>query len=232
MADQSGNRSRLIFVGVILGAAAIALIVVLLTGGDDNSSGGDSAGLPDGCEQVAKPAAKDVKLSKPTLKPPPPNSTATVDTSCGSFTIALAVDDAPKTVSSFIYMAQQGAYDDTAFNRIAPGFVIQGGDPTETQAGNAGYTVDEAPPDNITYSNGTVAMAKSGAEPPGRSGSQFFVVTAPADAGLPPDYALLGHVQSGDDVVKRIESVGTASGGDGPPKSPVAIHKITIGSQS
>ena len=48
-------------------------------------------------------------------------------------------------------------------------------------------------------------MAKTAAEPPGRSGSQFFVVTA-ADAGLPPHYALLGKVELGQDVVDRIAS--------------------------
>ncbi|MGA8218987.1 MAG: peptidylprolyl isomerase, partial [Solirubrobacterales bacterium] len=62
------------------------------------------------------------------------------------------------------------------------------------------------------------------AEPPGRSGSQFFVVTE-ADAGLTPDYALLGRVTSGFDVVQRIEQLGTASG---KPKLPVVIRRITI----
>ena len=51
-------------------------------------------------------------------------------------------------------------------------------------------------------------MAKTAAEPPGRSGSQFFVVVA-ADAGLPPDYAPLGEVTSGLGVVERISSSGT-----------------------
>ena len=51
-------------------------------------------------------------------------------------------------------------------------------------------------------------MAKTAAEPPGRSGSQFFVVTAPADAGLPPEYALLGKVSEGDDVVEAIGELG------------------------
>jgi cyclophilin family peptidyl-prolyl cis-trans isomerase len=67
-------------------------------------------------------------------------------------------------------------------------------------------------------------MAKSQVEPPGRSGSQFFVVTA-ADAGLTPDYALLGRVSSGMDVVQRIERLGMASGR---PKAPVVIRRITI----
>jgi peptidyl-prolyl cis-trans isomerase B (cyclophilin B) len=170
-----------------------------------------------------------VQLKQPPLNAPPAGTTATVDTSCGSFTIALDTAKAPKTSASFAYMAQQGAYDDTSFTRIAPGFVIQGGDPTETQAGNAGYTIAEAPPAGTTYSEGTVAMAKSGSEPAGTSGSQFFVVIGAQGGSLPPDYALLGTVDSGMDVVQRIASIGTGTGTDGPPKSPVVINKITVG---
>ena len=72
--------------------------------------------------------------------------------------------------------------------------MIQGGDPTGTGTGGPGYTVTEPPPQDTTYAKGLVAMAKTAVEPPGASGSQFFVVTAPADAGLPPDYAVLGEV--------------------------------------
>ena len=50
-------------------------------------------------------------------------------------------------------------------------------------------------------------MAKTAAEPPGTAGSQFFVVTG-ADIGLPPDYALLGKVSSGMDVVDKIGKLG------------------------
>jgi peptidyl-prolyl cis-trans isomerase B (cyclophilin B) len=227
VAGQTNNRSRLIFLGGLAAAGLIALVIVLATGGSDKKS--SSAGLPSGCESVSAPAAKNVQLSQPPLKAPPAGTTATVDTSCGSFTIALDTAKAPKTSASFAYMAEQGAYDDTSFTRIAPGFVIQGGDPTETQAGNAGYTVTEAPPTDITYSEGTVAMAKSGSEPAGTSGSQFFVVIGAQGGSLPPDYALLGTVDSGMDVVQRIASIGTSTGTDGPPKSPVVIHKITVG---
>ncbi len=67
-------------------------------------------------------------------------------------------------------------------------------------------------------------MAKTQAEPPGRSGSQFFVVTVP-DAGLTPEYALVGRVSSGFDVVQRIEQLGTPSG---TPKAPVVIRRVTV----
>ena len=43
---------------------------------------------------------------------------------------------------------------------------------------------------------------------PARSGSQFYVVTG-ADAGLPPEYALVGKVSEGLDVVERIGKLGT-----------------------
>jgi cyclophilin family peptidyl-prolyl cis-trans isomerase len=67
-------------------------------------------------------------------------------------------------------------------------------------------------------------MAKSPVEPPGTSGSQFFVVTAP-DAGLPPDYAVVGKVTDGIETVSAIESLGI---GDGPPSQPVVIDKVTV----
>jgi cyclophilin family peptidyl-prolyl cis-trans isomerase len=172
---------------------------------------------------VTAPAPKAVHLSRPTHRLNG-STTATVETSCGSFTIALDTARAPKTTASFAYLAQHGVYDDTAFHRIIPGFVVQGGDPTGTGSGGPGYSVDEQPPSDLSYTSGIVAMAKSPVEPPGRSGSQFFVVTA-ADAGLTPDYALLGRVASGFDVVQRIEQLGTASG---KPKAPVLIRRITI----
>ena len=75
-------------------------------------------------------------------------------------------------------MAENGVFDGTPFHRIIPGFVIQAGDPAGTGSGpGPGYSVDEPPPDDTSYTEGVVAMAKTEAEPPGRSGSQFFVVT-------------------------------------------------------
>ena len=197
------------------------LLVAGCGGGGGESS--TTAALPTGCSQVQAPPPKDVHLSRPTATLRGP-ATATVETSCGSFTIALDVERAPKTTSSFAYLARQGVYNDAVFHRIVPGFVIQGGDPTQTGTGGPGYFVDEPPPRNLSYTQGTVAMAKSAAEPPGRSGSQFFVVTVP-DAGLTPDYALVGKVSSGFDVVQRIEQLGTPSG---IPRDPVVIRRVTI----
>jgi peptidyl-prolyl cis-trans isomerase B (cyclophilin B) len=202
---------------------AASLAVVLLVGCGGGGEKSSSVALPAGCSQVSPPAPKHVHLARPTETLSGP-ATATVDTSCGSFDIALDTSRAPKTTSSFAYLARRGVYDDTPFHRIVPGFVIQGGDPTGSGTGGPGYFVDEQPPENLSYTRGVAAMAKSPVEPPGRSGSQFFVVTA-ADAGLTPDYALLGHVTRGFDVVQRIEQLGSPSG---EPKSPVLIRRVRI----
>ena len=204
-------------------AAAASLALVLLVGCGGGGGDTSSVALPDGCSAVPAPKPRQVHLSRPTERLNGP-ATATVETSCGTFEITLDTARAPRTASSFAYLARQGVYDDTAFHRIIPGFIVQGGDPTGTGSGGPGYSVDEPPPQSLSYTRGIVAMAKSPVEPPGRSGSQFFVVTA-VDAGLTPDYALLGRVSSGMDVVDRIEQLGTPSGR---PKAPVVINRIAI----
>ncbi len=221
---QEGPDRRLIILAVfaLVAVGVVAAILIGRSGGSDSST---TAASPGGCKEVEAPEAQD-------RQPPAPKQTvkkgealtAVVETSCGTFEIALDTKQAPKTVNSFAYLADEGFYDDLTFHRIAPGFVIQGGDPEGTGTGGPGYSVDEKPPANLSYTKGTVAMAKTSAEPPGRSGSQFFVVTAP-DAGLPPEYALVGKVDKGYDVVKRIEKLG----GEGEaPKRTVLIESITI----
>jgi len=207
-------------------ALAASLAPLLLAGCGGGGAGGPATvALPTGCSQVAAPPPKHAHLPAPRSRLSAP-ARAEVETSCGTFTISLDPARAPLTASSFAYLARRGLYDDTLFHRIIPGFVVQGGDPTGTGTGGPGYTVDEPPPRNLSYTRGVVAMAKTQVEPPGRSGSQFFVVTA-ADAGLTPDYALVGRVTSGFDVVQRIEQLGSASGR---PKAPVVIRRVTIDS--
>ena len=180
------------------------------------------------CDAATTPAPKQVDLDPPPSRPPAGKLTAVVDTSCGEFEIALDTRTNPKTTASFAYLAENGVYDDTPIHRIAirpP--VIQGGDPSGTGSGHAGYTINEKPPPDTAYTRGVVGMAKSQAEPPGRSGSQFFVVTA-ADAALPPDYALLGRVTSGFNVVTIISQFGDPSGQSETPLAPVVVNSVTI----
>jgi cyclophilin family peptidyl-prolyl cis-trans isomerase len=221
---QEGTDRRLIVLAVfaLLAVGVVAAILIGRGDGNDDSTTTASAGS---CRQVKAPEPKEVSLKAPkqTVKKGE-KLTAVVETSCGTFEIALDTKRAPKTVNSFVYLSEQGFYDDLTFHRIAPGFVIQGGDPLGTGIGGPGYSVDEKPPANLAYTKGTVAMAKSSAEPPGRSGSQFFVVTA-ADAGLPPEYALVGKVDNGYDVVAGIGKLGTPAE---KPKQTVLIEEISI----
>ncbi|TML19159.1 MAG: peptidylprolyl isomerase [Actinobacteria bacterium] len=151
--------------------------------------------------------------------------TATVQTNLGRFAFALDVKDSPCTTSSFASLARDHFYDGLTFHRIVPGFVIQGGDPNGNGSGGPGYTVVDTPPADASYARGVVAMAKTGAEPPGTSGSQFFVVTG-ADAGLSPDYALLGKVTGGLDVVERIGRLGNPQNEQ--PTRRIVIRRIVV----
>jgi len=83
----------------------------------------------------------------------------------------------------------------------------------------------ERPPRTLAYTRGVVAMAKTQLERAGTSGSQFFVVTGD-DASLPPDYALVGKVTSGDDVVNRIAVVPRTA--DDHPFDPIVIQKVRV----
>jgi cyclophilin family peptidyl-prolyl cis-trans isomerase len=211
---------------ILVGFAVVAAIVVgaILIGRSGGDDGNGMAGA-EGCKQVPEPKPKQVSFSKPkqTVKTGEKVS-ARIETSCGDFTIALDSKRAPKTVNSFVFLSEEGFYDGLSFHRIVPGFVIQGGDPLGNGTGGPGYSVDEKPPANLAYTKGVVAMAKSSAEPPGRSGSQFYVVTG-ADAGLPPEYALVGKVSEGMDVVERIGKLGTPSE---KPKQTVIIEHAVI----
>ncbi len=202
---------------------SLALPALALAGCGDGESTSTATATAD-CSEVPAPEPKQVKLERPDLKPPPAGTQVVFETNCGPFTVALDTENAPRTSASFAHLVEEGVYDDTAIHRVAPGFVIQGGDPAGDGTGGAGYTVDEKPPPNLAYTKGIVAMAKSSADPPGRSSSQFYVVTG-ADAGLPPEYALVGKVSEGMDVVERIGSV-PVNGEE--PKQPVLIEKVTL----
>ena len=203
-----------------------ALLVLVLSlaacGGDDEpEASGDgeceTAEAPEPKDDGGQTAPTDSLEAGTTYK-------LVVETSCGDFTITLDQEQAPQTTASLVSLAEDGFFDGTTFHRVVPNFVIQGGDPTGTGSGGPGYATVDVPPAGAAYTTGVVAMAKAGNEPPGTSGSQFFVVTAPV-AQLPPDYAIVGTVTEGMETVSAIEALGT---GDGPPSQPVVIEKVTV----
>ena len=224
-------------------AVLIAALALLAAGCGSDKSDTETAATPaatetgtpatpdlsNGCEKADKPAPKDVgKIKKPTEKLDKSKTyVAAVSTNCGDFEITLDAKRAPVTGGNFKYLADQKFFDGTTFHRIVKDFVIQGGDPMGTGEGGPGYTVVEAPPKDLTYDKGVVAMAKTQNDPSGASGSQFFVVTGDGAAQLPADYALLGEVTSGMDAVDKINGI-QADSSTGQPAFTVVIKSITV----
>jgi len=211
---------------------ALLVLVVLLAfiagcGGGDDTTTESVATSVEGCTRVDTPAPRDPESLETPTAPLDASKTYTLtfETNCGSFTVTLDPALAPKTTASLVALAKDGYFDATIFHRVVPGFVIQGGDPTQSGSGGPGYSTVDVPPSDAAYTKGVVAMAKAGTEAPGTAGSQFFVVTG-EDAGLPPDYAIVGEVTDGLDTVERIGALGI---GDGPPSQPVVVSSVTVG---
>jgi cyclophilin family peptidyl-prolyl cis-trans isomerase len=122
----------------------------------------------------------------------------TLVTTKGTIVFELFADEAPKTVSNFVALAQSGFYDGLTFHRVVPGFVIQGGDPVGNGTGGPGYKFED---ETVTrdYDAGIVAMANSG---PNTNGSQFFIMLE--ENPLPKQYTIFGKVTQGLDVVRKI----------------------------
>jgi cyclophilin family peptidyl-prolyl cis-trans isomerase len=201
-------------------AAAVLLAPGCGGGGGGGATTTTSAGTATGGGSTTAPAGGRPGLD--TSK----TYEVTLKTSEGSFSFGLDVKDSPRTTASFAALVGRGFFDGLTFHRIVPGFVIQGGDPKGDGSGGPGYTTVDTPPSDAAYTKGVVAMAKTAAQAPGTSGSQFFVVTA-EDAQLPADYALLGKVTSGLDVVEKIGALGDPQTGQ--PTKRVVIQKATLG---
>lgn len=204
-------------------AIAAAFAASACGGGGDNDS--EAA---DGCEEVDMPDPKSLEKPEPPTGPLNEGTTynLVIETNCGNFTIELDQKSAPKAAASLVALARSGYFDDTIIHRVVPSFVIQGGDPTGTGRGGPGYKTVDIPPPGAKYTRGVVAMAKAADEPLGTAGSQFFVVTA-TDAGLPPDYAIVGRVTAGlQDTIMSIDHLGDAQ--TERPTQTVLVRRIRV----
>jgi peptidyl-prolyl cis-trans isomerase B (cyclophilin B) len=206
--------------------AVLLLLVLVLTG--CGAGGNGNAAKPEaakgGCEE-ATTQTHDRTLSNENLKLDASKTYRLVfDTNCGEFTVTLDQKLAPNATGSLVSLAKRGYFDHTFFHRIVRDFVIQGGDPSGTGSGSPGYSTHDNVPRDASYVHGVVAMAKSAADPPGTAGSQFFVMTKDA-AQLPPDYAIVGRVTNGLDVVDRIGKLGNDME---QPTRAVVISKVKV----
>lgn len=131
------------------------------------------------------------------------------ETTHGNFTIEMNAERSPCNSGSMMQLAKDGFYDGVTIHRIVPDFVVQAGNSSKTADGGPGYTTIDPPLPETQYRKGDVAMAKTMTEPPGTGGSEFFIVTG-TDLQLPPDYAPVGRVVEGMDVVEKIGKLGNA----------------------
>lgn len=150
----------------------------------------------------------------------------------GTMTAELYPDQAPNTVANFIKLANNGFYNGLTFHRTIPNFMIQGGDPKGTGAGNAtldklGYTSTEDysipgefilngfKKNTVKHTEGTLSMARADYAQMGQSlakkgynsaSAQFFIMTAD-NTQLDGQYAAFGRLITGLDIAKKISNV-------------------------
>ncbi len=189
----------------------------------------------------AAPAAKPTTAAKPVVHAAPAKPTAIIDTTAGKMTCTLFPDKAPIGVANFVGLAtgtkdwtnpvsgsmKHGValYDGTIFHRVIPGFMIQGGDPAGTGAGDPGYKFKNEVSDDLLFDQpGRLAYANAG---PNTNGSQFFI-TEVATPHLNGSYTIFGQCDDATvALVKQIARMATDPQNDRPFR-PVKINHITI----
>lgn len=255
------RRRRAIRIGgVLLFIVVLAVAIGTSLGGDEKPSGGNNPGTSSTPTPTATPTAADTsgEVACGGTRPDPAapqqydkakdvlkggvDYTAVISTSCGDIKLDLLEDDAPETVNSFVFLAQEGYFDGLLWHRVERNFVIQTGDPNGLNGvppDDPGYAIqDELPGKSSVYKLGTVAMANSG---PGTGGSQWFIIThdvakedgKPKPAGLPKDYAIFGQVDAASfDVLLLLNNLETQGGSDptlaSMPINPAFINSIEI----
>jgi len=155
---------------------------------------------------------------------------ARITTDMGDITLELFPEAAPKHTANFIKLANAGFYDSTAFHRVIPGFVIQGGDPlsrdddrTNDGNGGPGYVIDPEPNENH-HERGSVGMARG--NQPESNGSQFYICVQPQPHLDQLQFTIFGKVVKGIDVVDHIANVPRDSLDN--PLKPVYMTKVEI----
>jgi peptidyl-prolyl cis-trans isomerase B (cyclophilin B) len=241
-AAQHKRRQRIGWtIAALVGVAVIAAIVLWPDTGAEvaqpetsasaTPSASPTATVDIGCDPAPTPPAEPLAFDEAPEMALADDAeyTLTLTTNCGDIVIETASADAPETVNSMLWLAEQGYFDSTLCHRLTTEgiFVLQCGDPTATGSGGPGYSVpDENLPaeDDANYPAGTVAMANAG---PGTAGSQFFIVYE--DTTLPPNYTIWGTVTEGLDLVQDVADAGVAGGGtDGAPAAPIGIISTTV----
>ena len=167
------------------------------------------------------------------------NPTARFDTSLGSFTAEIFLDQMPITAKNFLDLAKSGFYDGLHFHRVIENFMCQFGcpysrDPNSDRAGTGGPphgTIADEHPSEHKLSNEPMTLSMANTGRPNSGGSQFFINTV-HNAYLdwfspgPSKHPVFGKITEGQDVVKKIEKA--PKGGGDRPKPAIQVTKVTV----
>jgi len=157
------------------------------------------------------------------------NPVITIEMENGKKIVAeLYPEIAPETVNNFVYLAGQGFYDGLIFQRVIPGFMIQGGDPDGVGTGGPGYCIKgeflmNGVKNELSHKRGVLSMAR--ANHPNSAGSQFFIMHQDGKF-LNNQYAAFGKVTEGMDVVDEIAAVKTDA--NDKPKEDIRMKTVTV----
>ena len=178
-------------------SGAILIITSLLLA----SCGGTTPAPQPKPEPIPPPKPKSYSAPPPMKIDTSKHYTATIETEKGDLVIELFAKDVPVTVNNFVFLAGEGFYDSSTFHRVIPGFMAQGGDPTGTGMGNAGYRFNDEFTKH-THEAGALSMANSG---PNTNSAQFFITYTPQH-GLDGKHTVFGQLTEGMDVLEKIKN--------------------------
>jgi cyclophilin family peptidyl-prolyl cis-trans isomerase len=222
------NKKLFIIVSVIFGAGIVLSLffgILGLTGGGSSGAPMQANEAPDVPRENGTPTASGTPavestpaaIKRYTIAPvmiidPAKKYQATISTTKGDVVIDLYPDQAPLAVNSFVYLANDGYYNNTPFMEVAKNkdgtpFTAQAGDPTRTGLGTPGYTVKKETTSR-PFVKGAVAMGGSSSE---SNGGQFFFALSNEPA-LNGKYTIIGQVVQGQDIIDKLSLLDLTSG--------------------
>jgi peptidyl-prolyl cis-trans isomerase B (cyclophilin B) len=155
---------------------------------------------------------------------------AVVETTAGTFVIALLPEAAPNHVGYMMKLAGDGAYDGTTFHRAVKYGIVQGGDPLSRDPdkralyGTGGLGTLAFEENTEKHTRGAVSAVLQPGRP--NSGGQQFFVAVTDQPSLDGQYTVFGRVVEGMEVVEQISAAPAEA--DGRITDRIVITRLTV----
>ncbi len=140
---------------------------------------------------------------------------ATLKTSKGDIVIKLLAESAPTHVNNFVFLAQEAWYNGSEFFFVRDNFVAVTGDPTNSTVGYPGYYCSGEEQGSFDRA-GLLGMLSNG---------QFFITLGADAAQLTGQFALIGQVTEGLEILDDITRI---VAGDPAAPEPDIVESIKI----